>query len=77
MGHVLVTCRDIIACIFNVPGVLQRIRTFSPYFKPTGFSRWLFSPHEHVKAEWAVKCAALKAKIDDEQNKAYKCFLNV
>ena len=22
----------------------MRIRTFSPYFKPTGFSRWLFSP---------------------------------
>jgi len=21
----------------------MRIRTFSPYFKPTGFSRWLFS----------------------------------
>ena len=27
----------------------MRIRTFSPYFKPTGFSRWLFSFHLKVK----------------------------
>lgn len=46
----------------------MRIGTFSPYLKPTGFSRWLFSPHEQVKAEWAVKRAALKARIDDEMN---------